>query len=70
MACVVLGLIAVKIEEANKPKVILNVGDRVRMIDGKSVGIIDKIEKKYSPFYDILSKRYFPTKWCSLFFSL
>ena len=34
-----------KIEEENKPKVILKVGDRVRMIDGKSIGTIDKIEK-------------------------
>ncbi|MFK7031037.1 endonuclease MutS2 [Flavobacterium oreochromis] len=31
--------------EENKPKVILKVGDRVRMIDGKSIGTIDKIEK-------------------------
>lgn len=31
--------------EAEKPKVILKVGDRVRMLDGKSVGTIDKIEK-------------------------
>ena len=28
-----------------KPKPILKVGDRVRMLDGKSVGSIDKIEK-------------------------
>ena len=28
-----------------KPKVNLKVGDRVRMLDGKSVGSIDKIEK-------------------------
>lgn len=34
-----------KIEEENKPKVILKVGDRVRMIDGKSIGTIDVIEK-------------------------
>ncbi|MCL9804511.1 DNA mismatch repair protein MutS [Flavobacterium amniphilum] len=34
-----------KIEEENKPKVILKIGDRVRMIDGKSIGTIDKIEK-------------------------
>ncbi len=33
-------------EEAAKPKVILKVGDRVRMLDGKSIGTIDKIEKK------------------------
>lgn len=31
--------------EAEKPKVTLKVGDRVRMIDGKSIGTIDKIEK-------------------------
>ncbi|AEW85185.1 DNA mismatch repair protein MutS [Flavobacterium columnare NBRC 100251 = ATCC 23463] len=36
--------IAKKIEE-NKPKIPLKVGDRVRMIDGKSIGTIDKIEK-------------------------
>ena len=28
-----------------KPKVTLKVGDRVRMIDGKAIGTIDKIEK-------------------------
>ena len=28
-----------------KPKVALKIGDRVRMIDGKSIGTIDKIEK-------------------------
>ncbi|NBL64189.1 DNA mismatch repair protein MutS [Flavobacterium sp. NST-5] len=33
-------------EEAAKPKVVLKVGDRVRMLDGKSIGTIDKIEKK------------------------
>ena len=38
--------IKAKIEEENKPKVILKVGDRVRMNDGKAVGTIDKIEKK------------------------
>jgi DNA mismatch repair protein MutS2 len=32
-------------QEAEKLKVILKVGDRVRMLDGKSVGTIDKIEK-------------------------
>lgn len=32
-------------EEANKPKILLKVGDRVRMIDGKAVGSIDLIEK-------------------------
>lgn len=31
--------------EQQKPKVILKVGDRVRMIDGKSIGTIDTIEK-------------------------
>jgi len=31
--------------ELIKPKVVLKVGDRVRMLDGKSVGTIDKIEK-------------------------
>jgi DNA mismatch repair protein MutS2 len=31
--------------EADKPKVILKIGDRVRMIDGKAIGTIDKIEK-------------------------
>lgn len=31
--------------EADKPKVTLKIGDRVRMIDGKSIGTIDKIEK-------------------------
>lgn len=37
--------IKAKIEEANKPKVILKVGDRVRMIDGKAIGTLEKIEK-------------------------
>lgn len=31
--------------EAMKPKVILKIGDRVRMIDGKAIGSIDVIEK-------------------------
>lgn len=31
--------------EAEKPKVNLKIGDRVRMLDGKSIGTIDKIEK-------------------------
>lgn len=35
---------AKKIEE-NKPKVVLKIGDRVRMIDGKAIGTIDAIEK-------------------------
>ncbi|WP_372756506.1 DNA mismatch repair protein MutS [Mariniflexile sp.] len=34
-----------KAVEAPKPKVILKVGDRVRMNDGRAVGSIDKIEK-------------------------
>ncbi|RKR13158.1 DNA mismatch repair protein MutS2 [Maribacter vaceletii] len=34
------------IKEKNKPKVIFKIGDRVRLIDSKSVGSIDKIEKK------------------------
>lgn len=37
--------IKAKIDEENKPKVILKVGDRVRMIDGKAIGTIDVIEK-------------------------
>ncbi|WP_322550016.1 endonuclease MutS2 [Flavobacterium psychraquaticum] len=37
--------IKAKIEEANKPKVILKVGDRVRMTDGKAIGTLEKIEK-------------------------
>ncbi len=40
-----------KIEEENKPKVILKVGDRVRMIDGKSIGTIDTIEKNKALWY-------------------
>ncbi|WP_378173601.1 DNA mismatch repair protein MutS [Aquimarina sp. SS2-1] len=31
--------------EKGKPKIILKVGDRVRMIDGKSIGTIDTLEK-------------------------
>lgn len=31
--------------ESEKPKVVLKIGDRVRMVDGKSIGTIDKIEK-------------------------
>mgnify|MGYP006187529313 FL=1 len=37
--------IKAKIEEENKPKVLLKVGDRVRMKDGKAIGTIDVIEK-------------------------
>ncbi|MNJ95046.1 Endonuclease MutS2 [compost metagenome] len=33
-------------QEADKPKAILKVGDRVRMLDGKAVGTLDAIEKK------------------------
>ena len=32
-------------KEANKPKALLKVGDRVRLEDGKAVGTIDIIEK-------------------------
>jgi len=32
-------------KEAEKPKIVLKIGDRVRMFDGKAVGTIDKIEK-------------------------
>lgn len=35
----------IKEAEMNKPKIELKVGDRVRMIDGKSIGTIDKIDK-------------------------
>lgn len=34
-----------KQKEIQKPKVVLKIGDRVRMPDGKAVGVIDKIEK-------------------------
>ena len=34
-----------KEKPAEKPKALLKVGDRVRMIDGKAVGSIDNIEK-------------------------
>ena len=37
--------IKAKIEAENKPKFILKVGDRVRMIDGKAIGTLEKIEK-------------------------
>lgn len=36
----------IKEKTVEKPKAILKVGDRVRMLDGKSVGTIDAIEKK------------------------
>ncbi|WP_293890322.1 DNA mismatch repair protein MutS [Flavobacterium sp.] len=56
---IVLNEVKVKVEEiraekkekklkaipVEKPKVILKIGDRVRMIDGKAIGTIDKIEK-------------------------
>ncbi|WP_276392265.1 endonuclease MutS2 [Eudoraea chungangensis] len=32
-------------KEIQKPKAVLKIGDRVRMPDGKAVGVIDKIEK-------------------------
>lgn len=32
-------------EEASRPKPVLKIGDRVRMVDGKAIGTIDKIEK-------------------------
>ena len=37
--------IKAKLVEENKPQVILKIGDRVRMKDGKAIGTIDKIEK-------------------------
>lgn len=37
--------IKAKKEEENKPKVVIKLGDRVRMTDGKAIGTIDKIEK-------------------------
>ncbi len=37
--------IKAKKSEENKPKVVLKIGDRVRMIDGKAIGTIDAIEK-------------------------
>jgi DNA mismatch repair protein MutS2 len=37
--------IKAKIEEENKPQVVLKIGDRVRMKDGRAIGTIDKIEK-------------------------
>jgi DNA mismatch repair protein MutS2 len=33
------------IKEVNKPRPVFNIGDRVRMTDGKAVGSIDKLEK-------------------------
>jgi len=35
-----------KEKPADKPKAILKIGDRVRMVDGKAVGTLDAIEKK------------------------
>ena len=32
-------------KEKNKPRPVFNIGDRVRMTDGKAVGSIDKLEK-------------------------
>lgn len=37
--------IKAKLEEENKPQVVLKVGDRVRMKEGKAIGTIDVIEK-------------------------
>ena len=34
------------IKEKSKPRPVFKVGDRVRMLDGKAVGTIDKLEKK------------------------
>src|SRR5690554_6616454 len=49
-----------KEEEKNKPKIPLKIGDRVRMIDGKALGTIDKIKKNkatvnYGMFTSIVS---------------
>ena len=50
--------IKAKIEEENKPKVTLKVGDRVRMIDGKAIGTIDVIEKtKATVNYGIVTSK-------------
>lgn len=35
----------IKDAELNKPKVALKIGDRVRMLDGKAIGTLDRIEK-------------------------
>ena len=45
IAIIVAELLALAAIAETKVKVILKVGDRVRMLDGKSVGTIDKIEK-------------------------
>lgn len=37
--------IKAKIEEENKPQVVLKIGDRVRMKEGRAIGTIDNIEK-------------------------
>ncbi len=49
-----------KEEQLNKPKIPLKIGDRARMIDGKAIGTIDKIEKNkatvnYGLFTSIVS---------------
>lgn len=45
-------------QEANKPKPILKLGDRVRLVDGKAVGTIDKIEKnKVTVNYGIFTSK-------------
>ena len=38
--------IKAKQEAENKPKVEIILGDKVRMIDGKATGIVEKIDKK------------------------
>ncbi|MNE78540.1 hypothetical protein D3C80_1749560 [compost metagenome] len=45
-------------QEANKPKPVIKLGDRVRMIDGKAIGTIDKIEKnKVTVNYGIFTSK-------------
>lgn len=45
-------------QEANKPKPVLKLGDRVRLVDGKAVGTIDKIEKnKVTVNYGIFTSK-------------
>jgi DNA mismatch repair protein MutS2 len=50
--------IKAKIQEDNIPKVVLKIGDRVRMIDGKAIGTIDNIEKnKVTVNYGIFTSK-------------
>ena len=50
--------IKAKIEEDNKHKVVLKIGDRVRMKDGKAIGTIDTIEKnKVTVNYGIFTSK-------------